>query len=170
MIAEEGPYLPTGPNCLPLGRCHLCLLNLNVTPGTQTFHHSFNIIIASNMFISLDHPVLLKVIKALQRRYWYTHHLWGQCLHRIQDQLHQRRQAGNIDIHIDEIISVLNSTIQTVRNETLTEADIIQIAENMFDDNDRIWPDGFYIDRLVRQFGIDSEAIPAPEGEQYTPP
>ena len=122
------------------------------------------------MLVSLDHPILLKLIETLQRRYWYTHHLWGRCHRRIQDALDQRRQAGSTHIDIDEIMAVLDWTIDAVDDETLYESDIIYIAQLTVDNNDRIRPDAFYVDRLLKQFGIDAEAIPAPEGERYISP
>ncbi|KAJ4006017.1 hypothetical protein NW752_001262 [Fusarium irregulare] len=120
------------------------------------------------MLISLDHPVLLKVIETLQRRYWYTHYLWGECLKSIQEKLHEHREAGSIEV--DEIIAILDGAFETIRHETLNEAHIVNIAQDIFADNGRLRSDGFLINQLMRQFGIDTEAIPAPEGERYIPP
>ncbi|CAG7558058.1 unnamed protein product [Fusarium equiseti] len=91
------------------------------------------------MQISRDHPILLQIIEMLQRRYWYTHCHWARLLRDLQ---HERRNATN---------------------ETRTESAVVQLAQQSYDNDTRLIPNGTHLNLLLRQFGIDTEALPNPE-------
>ncbi|RFN54914.1 hypothetical protein FIE12Z_761 [Fusarium flagelliforme] len=50
-----------------------------------------------------------------------------------------------------------------VQNETRTESAVVQLAQQSYDNDTRLIPNGTHLNLVLRQFGIDTEALPNPE-------